>query len=87
MAKKKGKQSKLDLRLILIGLISGMFAMFSMMCIPCIIAAYPSIGLFFAFLGVLAILLSRYSWILLAIGVLLIAIAMLLQFSRKNKCE
>ncbi|MCX6775985.1 MAG: hypothetical protein NT130_04005 [Candidatus Micrarchaeota archaeon] len=87
MAKKKGKQSEFDLRLIIIGLISGMFAIFSVMCIPCIMAAYPSIGLFFAFLGVLSILLSRYSWVLLAIGVLLIAIAMLLQVSRKNKCE
>ncbi|MCX6777075.1 MAG: hypothetical protein NTY73_03870 [Candidatus Micrarchaeota archaeon] len=87
MAKKKGKQDKFDLRLVIIGLISGMFAMFSLMCIPCIMAAYPSIGLFFAFLGVLSILLSRYSWVLLVIGVLLIAVAMLLQISRKNKCE
>jgi len=86
MAKKKGKQSKFDLRLIIIGLISGMFAMFSMMCIPCIMAAYPSIGLFFAFLGALSILLSKYSWVFLVLGILLLAIGLLLQFSRKNKC-
>ena len=86
MAKKKGKQSKLDSRLIVAGLISGLFATLSMMCIPCLMAAYPSIGLFFAFLGALSILLSKYSWVFLILGIFLLAIGLLLQFSRRNKC-
>lgn len=84
MAKKKAKMSS---SLIIIGMLSGLFATFSVMCIPCIMAAYPSIGLFFALLGALALLLSRYSWVFFIFGALLILLGILLQLStRKKKC-
>jgi uncharacterized protein YqhQ len=87
MAKKKRKR-KLSPSLLIIGIVSGMFATFGMMCIPCIMAAYPSIGLFFASLGALSILLVRYNWVFLIIGVLLISTGVLLQFwGSKKKCE
>ena len=87
MAKKRSKPGKLDPRLVLVGLISAMFATFGTMCIPCL-AANPTIAIFFAFLGALLILLSRYSLVLLAIGLLLIATAVLLRIiPRKNRCE
>jgi len=89
MAKKKkeGKE-KLSFSLILVGLISTVLATFSLMCIPCIMGAYPAIPLFFAFLGALSLLLMRYSWLFLALGVLLIGVGVLLQLSgKKKKCD
>jgi len=90
MAKKRGNQAKrrkLSTPLMVAGIISGIFAVLSMMCIPCIMAAYPSIGIFFAFLGALFILLSKYSWFFLLLGIPMLAIGLLLRFSRNNKCE
>jgi hypothetical protein len=82
------KKNKLDIRLVLIGIFSAMFVTFSVMCIPCLMAAYPSIGLFFAVLGALALLLSRYSWVFIVIGVLLISLGVLLQYlARKKTCR
>lgn len=87
MAKKKDKKkSKMSTPLLIVGVISGMFATFSLMCIPCIMAAYPAIGLFFAMLGALALLLARYSWIFMVVGVLLIVIGILLQLSQRKTC-
>lgn len=73
-------------KLILIGLVSTMIATLSMICVPCLLATFPSLALFFAFLGVLAMLLARYSWVFLILGVLLLAIGLLLSLQRKNKC-
>ena len=84
MAKKKGR--KFSINLIIVGLVSGMLTTFSLMCIPCLMAAYPSIGLFFALAGALFLLLARNSWIFIVLGVLLIALGFLLSLSKRNKC-
>jgi hypothetical protein len=86
MAKKRGKK-KVSISLLIIGIVAGIFTAFSVMCIPCIMAAYPSIGLLFALLGALALLLARYSWAFLLLGFLLIGLGVLLQLSqRRRKC-
>ena len=84
MAKKK--KDKFSINLMIIGVVSGMLATFSLMCIPCLMAAYPSIGLFFALMGALFLLLARNSWVLVVLGVLLIVLGFLLSLSKRNKC-
>jgi|GEM_PF-6742914 amino acid transporter len=87
MPKKQAKQ-KLDMRLIIIGFIAGLSATFSMMCIPCIFAAFPQIPLFFAVLGGVALFFGRNSWVFILIGLLLIAAGFLLQMlSKKKVCK
>ena len=82
------KKFKLDPFLVILGVISGVFATLSIMCIPCILAANPSIALFFAFLGTLSILLAPYSWLFLILGVLFLAAGITLQLAgRKKKCR
>jgi hypothetical protein len=84
MAKKK--KDKFSINLIIMGVVSGMLATFSLMCIPCLMAAYPSMGLFFALVGASFLLLARNSWVLIVLGVLLIALGFLLSLSKRNKC-
>ncbi|NYZ79396.1 hypothetical protein H0N99_04585 [Candidatus Micrarchaeota archaeon] len=90
MAAKRAKTAKNKIKyspkLMLIGIVSAIIATFSLMCIPCLMATFPSIGLFFAFLGVLALFLARYSWVFLILGVLLLVLGVLLSLQRKNKC-
>ena len=90
MAAKRAKAAKnkiqYDPRLMLVGIVSAMIATFSLMCIPCLVATFPSIAIFFAFLGVLALFLARYSLIFLVLGVLLLALGVLLSLQKKNKC-
>lgn len=82
----KKAKIKLSPHLVLIGLISGLFATFSLMCIPCILAAFPEIPLFFAVLGAIALFIGRNSLLLIIIGTLLIAIGVLAQiYSKKPK--
>ncbi|NYZ76006.1 hypothetical protein H0N98_02035 [Candidatus Micrarchaeota archaeon] len=85
MAKKKDK-AKLSINFLIIGLVSGLLATFSMMCIPCLMAAFPSIPLFFAFVGALSLLLVRYSWVFVPVGLFFIALGFLLLLSKRNKC-
>ncbi|MEM3555129.1 MAG: hypothetical protein QXF56_00165 [Candidatus Micrarchaeia archaeon] len=88
MPKKLAKKTKLDMRLILIGFIAGLSATFSMMCIPCVFAAFPQIPLFFSVLGAVVLFFGRNSWLFVVVGLLLIATGFLLQFlSRKKICK
>ncbi|QLJ52752.1 MAG: hypothetical protein Sv326_0577 [Candidatus Fermentimicrarchaeum limneticum] len=85
--RKEKKKTELDLRFVLIGVVSGMFAMFGMMCIPCIVAANPSIALFLTVLGAISILLAKNSWLFILVGVILLAVGITFQFlAGRNKC-
>ncbi len=90
MAGRKGKgkskgKSRVSPSLVIIGIISGLFAALGVMCIPCIMAAYPSIGLFFALMGALVMLLAPYNWFFVIAGMFFLLLGILLQFSARKK--